>query len=198
MRKTTLLAAILALALAATAAFWWLDFRAISSRTQVQQGAASVRFGQGDPARPRHALTIYADGGHLAASIAQATARYLEAQAGFADVEVGSDLPAGSGRPVVTLAIEDSSVLWTPLYARTRLKVAVDYASDGDLSWRGQGVMATTNAHPGVWVDGSIDLTDTTWGIASHRGYEQYLCASLAAQLAKALQSPIYETGYAS
>ena len=47
-------------------------------------------------------------------------------------------------------------------------------------------------------MDGSIDLTDTTWGLASHRGYEKHLCLNLSAGLAQALQSAIYETGSAS
>jgi hypothetical protein len=188
----------LVLLLAVAAAFWWLDFRALRGHAVVESGSSAIRFGQGEPARARDGLRIYAEGGRLADGIAAATADYLRAQAGFRDVEIVRDLPAADGRPAIAIAVEQRSGLWTPLYARTNLRVAADYASDGDLSWRDLTTMATTNDHPGVWVDGSLSLSDTAWGLASYRGYERYLSLSIAAQLATALRSPVYETGYAS
>jgi hypothetical protein len=198
MKTAIRLSLVVALLLATAAAFWWLDFRAIRSRTQVESSAAAIRFGQGDPQWPRDRLAIYPEGGHLAAAIADSTARYLATQAGFSDVEVVHNLSQANGHPAIVIAIERDDGLWTPLYAHTSLRVTADYASDGDLSWRGQSAMVTGNAHPGVWVDGSIELSATTWGLSSHRGYESYLSLCIAAQLATALQGPMYETGYSS
>ena len=187
MGRRLLVATLLLLVLAA--AFWRLDFRAARSDSHAQSQVTTIGGGRGgEPARPQDGLAIYVVGnGDLAKATAEGLARTLETSPGFGRIDVLGVMPQATGRPALVVEVEELDATWTPIYARARLVVTADYASDGDLSWRHQPTISAGASGPQVLLNGRVELSDVTWGITSRRAYDKALGGQVAAEVGKAL-----------
>lgn len=183
-------AALLLIGLVVLAAsLWLLDYRAASGELVAQAQTTTMEAGQPESGelQPIQQITVYVPGeGALAEALRIEIASGLKDRAGISTVNVVASPPGDDDRPAMVIEVQESEVLWTPVYSRAAMVVRATYASDGDLSWRGHNPVVMGNGKGRqVRADTSLEVKDATYGLTSRPGYEKYLGSQIAYNLAE-------------
>jgi len=95
--------------------------------------------------------------------------------------------------PVLYVEIIPLKHIWTPVYAQAEYKVEVSYASNGDTSFRKDEVVRfTSDTNPITrQLKSSFTIQDTSFGIMSVTGYQDYLAEKMAAAIHENLRKEI-------
>ncbi|MDA8217430.1 MAG: hypothetical protein M0Z94_07400 [Dehalococcoidales bacterium] len=176
------------------AAFWWLDFHAAQSetRTNSQVTTMSSSAGTEDPNWPKQRLAVYVDAEDgLGATLAQGLKEELGQGPNFTKVTVLDQPTDKADSPLLVVTVAKNDGLWTPVYARTRMEVKVEYASLGDVRPLHQSPVGFTSGQPSLLVDGHFEVQDNTRGIVSRQAYASMLGNYLAQQIAPSLERAI-------
>lgn len=180
MKRLWILAVIALLA----AGFLLVSFRLISSQTVANSGVSSSRsVDQAGKNIPLSAISfsVSADG-----RLQRAVERALARQAGMTLLPEPADQASG---PLLAVEVKEQDVFWTPFYARSALSFAIYYSTAGDVSFRRTNTMSLDLAGDEVLlVNGQFDLADTSWGVMTMPGYQDFLAEQVAAHVIKSLQ----------
>ncbi len=184
MKRTRIFLAAIVLVFFA-AAFLLFHFRAMSSKTSVESGVASAR--NGDPKAPwslsPQVTGLYVEGrGQLAETLLAQVKRQLKNQQHIGDI---TDMNAPVDRadiPQLYIQVVPISHFWTPFYARSEYQLVVSYASNGDISFRQQKSprFMATGGQPVLQYKASQTIKDTSLGLFSAPGYQDYLAGKMA------------------
>lgn len=169
-----------------------LDFRIAESSDNTQTEMARMTLGleAGATLPPPGSLRIHVAGGEsLSAYLKTELAQQWAAKSGARDMEIVSSLSDQADGPALMVQPEESSVSWTPIFARASISIKIVYASDGDLSWRDDRsvVMSTRDGRPQIRVRGDLKLEDTTRGLVSRPAYQRHLAERIAMQVSDVL-----------
>lgn len=173
------------------AAFLWLDFQAVrsESRANSQVATASAKPEGTQESGPAGELSLHVQGNDgLTVALRQELATLLRAGPAFTGVKIVDALPAGTGGPALMVEVAERDVLWTPVHGQGHLLVKATYASDGDLSWRGETVMRMQTGEPLRRVRGEFQIEDATNGVISLKAYDRHLGRYAATEVSKSIQ----------
>jgi hypothetical protein len=95
-------------------------------------------------------------------------------------------------RPLLHVEVSQRNVHWNPFVSTANLTVELTYSSDGDIRWRQNSVISMRNDQPTVYSHGSAQISDRTQGIISQIAYEKHLGKSVAAEIYKMIEQPLF------
>ncbi|MGE5224574.1 MAG: hypothetical protein ACM3PY_19235 [Omnitrophica WOR_2 bacterium] len=95
--------------------------------------------------------------------------------------------------PVIYVEVKQQKRTWTPFYATSALEVVIDYASNGDVSFRNTDPVSflNTSNQPAIRYQANYSIADRSVGLISTRGYDDYLVSLIADAVQKSLQEQI-------
>jgi hypothetical protein len=183
----------LLLFLLVVAAFLTLDFRVARSATTVEHRLATYRASDDLPASMQSGASIdlIVEGqSNFAQVLRQVLAQQLAASVIAGDVELLERAAQPTGQATLLLTVEQESILWSPLFGRSRLVALLFFSSDDDLAWVAE-VPRVVYAGDGPMVrgDGTFELADTSGGLLSLPGYRRLLAEQLATRIVEALEA---------
>jgi hypothetical protein len=183
--KTRWIFIVAAILIVFGAALFLLDFRLISSQSNENSVATSIKGGNLiiEPSDTPAVTGLFVDGKGLVKNAVQAQAKHLlQSQAGFGEI---SDLNAIADKmdiSVLYIDMNPEQFFWTPFYARSTYRATVAYANNGDISFRKQESphFESSGDQPVLQIQASLTLSDTSYGVMSLPGYENYIAGKLA------------------
>ena len=156
-------------------ALFLANFSAMSSSDAFSQSslASSSTAGQVDePIQSAKTMIFVSGEKHLAQSLEKQIAGQLQGKPQFGQLQHLPNLVNKADSPYLLIEIEPQAYFWTPVYARSTMKVTVSYASDGDVSSRLS--QPTEFKHSGDQPDkqmsGIYTFSDVSWGLISNPG----------------------------
>ncbi len=176
------------------AALFLLSFRLMSSRTAVDVGMSTYRTGDSlpDNMAPGFALDFAVEANPaLEAALTRQLRAALAQTSPVGKVAALETVPAGADQPFLLVEIEQSRLVWTPLYAQAELRAVVFYDYDGDVPWpRDEPVVMHDS--PVIQADGEFTLSDRSWGLISWPAYADHLGDELAQAIAEQLAQDVF------
>ncbi len=169
-------------------ALFLANFSAMSSQMSHQSSlASSSTAGQVDePIQSAKTMIFVSGEKRLAQSLEKQIAGQLQGKPQFGQLQHLPNLVDKADSPYLLIEIEPQAYFWTPVYARSTMKVTVSYASDGDVSFRLS--QPTEFKHSGDQPDkqmsGIYTFSDVSWGLISNPGYQDYLAREMARPIA--------------
>lgn len=181
----------LAVVIVAASAFLFLDFRVSRSALRTGQQLTAVQCGEGMPAtmRDQKHLTITVTGnGMLSGALRRRVIRDLRESGTLATVEEFADLVPDTKKPYLAVRLRDRSGFWTPFYARTRMVVEANFASNGDVEQLtgDRGVDCGDTNRSSLFTKATYTFEDGSWGLMSLSGYRSFLADSAAKAICEA------------
>lgn len=176
------------------AAFWLLDFRAAQAQTTVESQVTAFSGGDAvgslDPKGGE--LGVYVPGeGVFAAALSAGLAGELKDELSLSQVTILESLPEDPAWPVVIAEVAAPDHLWTPVYGRANMTIAVAYASDGRFAWRGQDTVDFVGEESLLRLEGTYSLSNQTAGVVSRPSYLRALGEEAANNIAASLANTI-------
>lgn len=182
-------------------ALWSLDFRVAWSENRNDSQTSTFASGTGDNRREgvqrQYELALYVEGDDaLSDALRHELIKSLGDGSIFHKVLTLAAMREKLGQPVLVVEVDEGSnpwaSIWTPVYSRAALVANVVFASDGDTSWRGHSpVVMPGDGQRTVWIEGSIEIRDTTKGLISHTAYRKHLGQRVAVAVSKALEQAL-------
>ena len=176
------------------AIFLWLNFKAARSMTKADQQVSTSSFGfeKGESVQAKEPLSVVVEGddGLLNIVDRQIERNFLNGnQAGIIlEKEVRTDIDHFQ----VVVDLKNNALIWTPFYARSQVEANFAFSSNGDLSWRDQDAIEFSSEQgQAVAVRGSIQLSDTTYGLISRPAYLSYLSEEIVVRVDKAIRKAL-------
>ena len=170
------------------AAFVLASFSIMSSRMERNSTLSSIGSNPNDQASTPSKTGLLVHGkGRLARSMEKQLAAQLDNQAKFGQIQAIGELLEPAGYPVLLAEIEpQQQILWTPIYARTNVKVTIFYDSDGDVTLKPDDPTKVEFIGDELTIQRSGEYTfaDVSWGVMSRPGYMDYLAKEIARQIA--------------
>lgn len=183
------------------AALWSLDFCVAWSEnrtdSQISTFASGTSDNQREGVQPRYQLALYVEGDDaLADALRRQLVKSLGDGPAFSEVVTLAAMRDKIAQPTLVVEVDEGSdtwmPTWTPVYSRAHLVVNVAFASDGDMSWHGRSpVVMPGDGQRTVWMEGSIEIKDTTEGLVSHTAYRKHLGQRVAVAVSKALEQAL-------
>jgi hypothetical protein len=176
MNRTTgwIIGSLLLILLIAGIVFLALNFRLAQSQANSGYNLSTGRSGDELPLAMRQSpsLTVAVMGeGPLADALRQVLERQLVSNPQLAFVDVFEGAPETVYGPYLLLEPQTVEVVWTPVYARADLEVAIDFDSAGDLTSRGTPYIFSSEEAPQIKSGGEIRVENTAFGLISRPGY---------------------------
>lgn len=168
------------------AMFLMVDFRLAKSTSEIRRTLQKYSYAKGDQGLdiPDHVQVVVSGRESLNEKLQRAMVDQLQQRSAFRHVDSLTSVDQGGDDPVLAVQLEKRFWLWTPLFGKSDFHVKVNYASNGDLSWRDDDVAQFSSSEVPdsgvVWLSGEFDLTDTSWGLTSWVGYREHVAGELA------------------
>ncbi len=183
MRKTWIIPVGIFLLIAS--ALLLVQFRLMRSTTLSDSAIASggISSSIGNPSN----TALWVSGDRLAGRVRALIKGMAQNQPRFGEVSMLNAIADKFDLPVLAVDIQKQQYIWTPFYARSVYRLTVSYASNGDISFRSQ---PTPRFNMGDYyqLQGRYTLDDTSWGLISSPGYQDYMSERIADQVMKSLQ----------
>lgn len=197
-RSTRLILFLVALLVIIAAVFLLLDFRLLRAQMAVDSNTETYSFsideGRRLPLEQDLDLYVQAPQG-LEEALVEALSEELPTNPYVGAVNVEEEPPAAAADSVLVVEIDEPSVLfWSPFYARTVMTVDVAYASDGEVAWIDEDVVALVSSDPPVpvvRVRAEHTFNGRAYGLISGPGYASYLANELATYINAALANTL-------
>lgn len=194
--KKTRIGSLLAGILLLCAAFWFLNFHMASSNTQSDKTVVTTGIGDRLPDSMQYGgkiILILEGNSPLIALLQEALAAEMS-NAGIGEIELGKSTEPKYNRPVLLVNVEKTGVLWTPFYATSDFAIQAGYISSGDTTFMSKTPVTVDNQDgPVLNMYSEYNISDTSWGVISRRGYYQILADYLARQIGDTLRD-LYKT----
>jgi len=189
MKKYGILITLLVIGLVA-ASFFLMSFHATSSQTTQNNSVASSNSGRISQ-NPNNLIPITTNvvvvgSSHLDSALRSDLINSLPGAAGLGQVNFvdPANIPANS--PLLYVQVKEQNVRWTPVYSTAALQVVVAYSQNGDVSFKDDD---PTHFQAGIMqFQGNYRLEDTSGGLMSLPGYEDFLAQNMADTVLKSVQ----------
>jgi uncharacterized protein (TIGR01732 family) len=201
-RSTQLIIVLFILLIALGAAFFLLDFRLMQAGMAENSNVATYSFSVSEetPLPLEQDLDLYVDGPPLLEEeLVSALMAELRTNPYVRNVNLQEEPVTASADTVLVVEIaEPSTLFWSPVYARTVMTVDVAYASDGEVAWIEEQVVALASddaSGPVVRVRGEYIFDGNAYGLISGPGYASYLSAQVAQTVNQSLADTLAANG---
>ena len=177
------------------ASFFLMSFHATSSQTTQNSSVASSntnRVGQ-QPNNLTAVATnvVVAGSSRLDTSLKSDLISALPGVTGLGQLNFVDPANIPANAPLLYVQVKEQNVHWTPVYSTAALQVVVAYSANGDVSFKDdEPTHFTTITTPGgsLQFKGTYQLNDTSWGLMSLPGYQDFLAQNLAQTIVKSVQ----------
>jgi hypothetical protein len=95
-------------------------------------------------------------------------------------------------QPLLRVEVSQRNIHWNPFVSTASLTVELTYSSDGDIRWRQNSSIQMRNDESKVYSHGTAQISDRTQGIMSQIAYEKHLGRSVAAEIYKMIEQPLF------
>jgi len=174
-------------------AFWWLDFRLVTSRTESEKNITITAIGieeqLPDVMQRRQSINLALAGeGPLVSALQKALTAEIN-KIGIGDIELVEAIVPKYQGPVLVVKVGQPGSLWMPFFVTSRLTVRAGYSSSGDNTLLGEIPVTVDNA-AGLVITmyGEYKVNDRSWGLISRPGYYHLLADYLAQQIVASLK----------
>ncbi len=193
--KRSLVIAIAVLAVLA-AAFFLLNFRLMNSQTGMNSGTASGGS-EGFKKSPKFAPAatgLYVEGtGPMADAVRARVKQAIQRQDYVGEVSMINLMADRLDLPVMYIEMIPVRHFWSPVYASSEYQMNVSYATNGDVSFRNQAAphFVMDGNPPALQFKAMFTLTDTSTGLISYQGYQDYLVEKMVTLVRETLQKQV-------
>jgi hypothetical protein len=177
------------------ASFFMMSFHATTSQTTQNSTVASSN-GSGIVQKPNQLKAVatnvvVAGSSRLDTSLKSGLINSLPGVAGLGEVTFVDPANIPANAPLLYVQIKEQNVRWTPVYSTAALQVVVAYSDNGDVSFKDhEPTQFNTITSPGssLQFKGIYQLDDTSWGLMSLPGYQDFLAQNLTQTIMKSVQ----------
>ena len=175
------------------ASFFMMSYHATSSQiSQNSQVASSLSGGPEIQSKliPQAVTNVVVAGSsRLDTALKADLVNLLPGVAALGEVKFVDPAGAPANAPLLYIQVKEQNIRWTPVYSTAALQVVVAYADNGDVSFKDNEPTHFQSGGAGsLQFKGTYQLEDTSWGLMSLPGYNDYLAQNTAQTIVKSVQ----------
>lgn len=176
------------------AALLLVDFRLMHGQFNAEHMVSTIAFGREGQQQIvlGQDVDLYFQGTDLfTRSMVRPFIHALEQNPAVGEVHLLEGLPQKADHPVMVVRVDQSNLLWLLVYGRAQIKLHMSYATNGEVDWMDDKVVASLPGPYSKWISGEFTGSDNSFGLISLPGYTGYLGQQFGEKIGGAIQTAL-------